>query len=60
MYQVALPVPDEAEFLSTLLQWINNEAASDIQRDAIIHVLASVVNKRAEGAPTVLTNTCPS
>ncbi|OCH91496.1 ARM repeat-containing protein [Obba rivulosa] len=47
--KVPLPVEDEVSFLDSLLHWTSEHADNGLQRDAIAHIVASVVNKRAEG-----------
>lgn len=49
VFQVKLPVPDEAAFLDTLLQWSSQHAENVLQRDAIMHTISSVINKRVDG-----------
>ncbi|EMD39279.1 hypothetical protein CERSUDRAFT_82017 [Gelatoporia subvermispora B] len=46
---VPLPVENEASFLGMLLQWTREHADNVLQRDAVSHVLTSVVNRHAEG-----------
>ncbi|GBE89610.1 MMS19 nucleotide excision repair [Sparassis crispa] len=52
--EVQLPIPDECAFLDTLLQWIGEHANNALQKDAITHSVASIINKRAEGLSTFL------
>ncbi|KZT07275.1 ARM repeat-containing protein [Laetiporus sulphureus 93-53] len=52
--EVKLPVPSEPAFLNTLLQWSVQHADNALQRDAITHSLASIINKHAEGIETFL------
>ena len=49
--QVALPVPDEAAFLDMLLRWVVTIADNALQRDVVVHAIASILNKRTEGKP---------
>ena len=46
--EVTLPVPDEVAFLDNLLQWISAHAENALQREALIHLIAAVVNRHAE------------
>lgn len=46
---MALPVPDEAAFLDMLLRWVVTVAENTLQRDAVVHAIASILNKRTEG-----------
>ena len=46
--QVALPVPDEAAFLENRLQWIVVHAENALQREALMHLVAAVVNRHAD------------
>ena len=46
--EVALPVPDEVAFLDNLLQWISVHAENALQKEALIHLIAAVVNRHAE------------
>lgn len=50
--QVPLPVSDEAAFLDMLLRWVVTVADNALQRDAVVHTISSIVNKRIEGTPT--------
>ncbi|OBZ73673.1 MMS19 nucleotide excision repair [Grifola frondosa] len=54
--EVSLPIPDEAAFLDMILRWFTEHAENTMQRDAIKHVIASVINKRAEGLLTFLSD----
>ncbi|TFK91443.1 ARM repeat-containing protein [Polyporus arcularius HHB13444] len=46
--EVTLPVPDEVAFLDGLLQWIVTHAENALQREALMHLIAAVVNRHAE------------
>ena len=46
--QVPIPVPDEVAFLDSLLQWIVTSAENALQREALMHLIAAVVNRHAE------------
>ncbi|RPD59070.1 ARM repeat-containing protein [Lentinus tigrinus ALCF2SS1-7] len=46
--EVSLPVPDEVAFLDSLLQWIGAHAENALQREALMHLIAAVVNRHAE------------
>ncbi|CCM00251.1 uncharacterized protein FIBRA_02280 [Fibroporia radiculosa] len=52
--EVPLPCPDETTFLDTLLQWSCLCTDNVLQRDAIAHTISSVVNKRAGGLSSLL------
>ncbi|KAI1791817.1 ARM repeat-containing protein [Ganoderma leucocontextum] len=45
---VALPVPNEVAFLDNLVQWISVHAENALQRDALNHLMAAVVNRHAD------------
>ena len=46
--QVPIPVPHEVAFLDSLLQWIVTSAENALQREALMHLIAAVVNRHAE------------
>ncbi|KAI0738521.1 ARM repeat-containing protein [Daedaleopsis nitida] len=46
--QVALPVSDEVAFLDNLLQRIVGHAENALQREALMHLIAAVVNRHAD------------
>lgn len=46
---MALPTQDENALLHTLLLWSLDEASTQQHRDAVYHIIGSVVNKRVEG-----------
>ena len=47
--EVSIPTQDENVFLSELFSWSLDQAQSQQQREAIYHIIGSVVNKRVEG-----------
>ncbi|PCH36357.1 ARM repeat-containing protein [Wolfiporia cocos MD-104 SS10] len=55
--EVKLLVHDETSFLKSLLQWAAKHADNVLQRDAVTHVLAAVINKRAGGLSAFLSET---
>ncbi|EPT02988.1 hypothetical protein FOMPIDRAFT_1142982 [Fomitopsis schrenkii] len=54
--EVPLPVSDEAAFLDMLLRWVVTVADNALQRDAVVHTISSIVNKRIEGLSAFLTD----
>lgn len=48
--QVKLPIPDETSFLDRLLLWSVSGAENTAEGEAAVHLLAAVVNKRADSA----------
>ncbi|EJF59029.1 ARM repeat-containing protein [Dichomitus squalens LYAD-421 SS1] len=54
--EVTLPVPDETKFLDNLLQWIPVHAENAPQREALIHLIAAVVNRHADKLDDFLTS----
>jgi hypothetical protein len=47
LFWIQLPLDDT--FLRTLLNWVLDVADSDLQRLSALHIVASTVNRRAEG-----------
>ena len=41
-------MPDEVVFLDNLLQWISAHAENAQQREAVNHLMATVVNRHAD------------
>ncbi|KZT67370.1 ARM repeat-containing protein [Daedalea quercina L-15889] len=54
--EVALPVPDEAAFLDMLLHWTVTVADNALQKDAAVHTISSILNKRTDWLSTFLTD----
>ncbi|CAL1714198.1 unnamed protein product [Somion occarium] len=52
--EVAFPTENEGTVLHSLLLWSLDEAQTSLQRDACNHAIGSVVNKRAEGLSSFL------
>ncbi len=48
--KIRLPPDNIGVFLNTLLKWVLDIADNDLQRISALHIVASVVNRRAEGA----------
>ncbi|KAI0310724.1 ARM repeat-containing protein [Amylostereum chailletii] len=46
--EVALPVEDQGGFLDTMINWSIHHAKNALQREAVWHIVASVVNKREQ------------
>jgi hypothetical protein len=52
--KILLPPDNIGVFLNTLLKWVLDIADNDLQRTSALHIVASVVNRRAEGAPVLV------
>ncbi|KAG2141268.1 ARM repeat-containing protein [Suillus clintonianus] len=54
--EVRMPVDNLSTFLSELVAWSDNPSSTVFQREAVLHVLASIVNKHVDDAPDFLSS----
>lgn len=47
--QTNLDVENLSEFLETILKWVLETADGDLQKNAAIHLVAVIVNRKADG-----------
>ncbi|KAI0352164.1 ARM repeat-containing protein [Trametes cingulata] len=52
--EVLLPVPDETELLHRLLQWTVTDSENPLQREAVVHMIAAILNRHADKLETFL------
>ncbi|KAI0372603.1 ARM repeat-containing protein [Pilatotrama ljubarskyi] len=46
--EVSLPVLDETELLNRLLKWTVTDAENPLQREAVVHMIAAILNRHAD------------